>query len=142
MQAYFCLTVLTVLLLVVHRAFTDPDGAANGLESTTGDGSDVPGSIPVGSNDSVASSDSVRVVVPSSKHEAVGESSEDPLPNEKAPSEAEDDRKPVVKKAPKPIGTAESVGYVPIPEEKKKEEKKPAVEQDRTVRMIPSLPPK
>ena len=144
MQTYLCLTAL-VVSLSFHRGITDPHEAAGGIGSPASNGSEVPpqvpGSIPLGSNGSVASNQTVRVVVPSTKHEAGRESPEDPPPNEKARSEAENDKKPAPKKAPKPVaGMAESVGYVPRPEEKQREEK-PAVEQDRTVRMIPTLPP-
>ena len=146
MRSQWSFTVLasiTFFSLLIHSQLDKDAGNLNPSE----EGSKITdGTVPVsfGSNHSESSipGDTVRVVRASTSNGLNDDSFSEAAKDEQAVGDREEERQGEVRKAPRPVGTAESVGYVPKSEEKKTEEVLPAPEKDNTVRFIPSLPPR
>ncbi len=129
---------ITITLILAANSIQEE--VAGNLNPLNDDQNTVDSNIASGNNESKAFvEDTVRIVRAPGSYGLDGETPGRPA--EESAESKEDS--PPVKRAPPPVGVAESVGFVPQPEDKKPEDEvKPTIEKDQTVRLIPTLPPR
>ena len=130
-ELYFCIAVL-LLSLSVH---SQEEKFAGNLSPASGGGDENTGNPELGSNQTAQPDEGTRIVHSSQANPVQQEGESTP----KVPM----DGKQSVKKAPRPLGKPESVGFVPpldAEESEHEEEMIEKVKEKQVVTLIPTLP--